>query len=129
MIVDTGKKEIKIYYNSACPVCDASISSQKGKMAGCAVRWNDVNTDVQVRAEMPAQLEFVRERLHAIDERGDIKVGIDAFEVIWRHSPSEHWKATLIALPIVKPMAVIAYNIFARLLYRWNVRKGHWKIT
>ena len=129
MTIDTANKGIKVYYNSACPICDASISTQKGKMSGCSVQWNDVNTDVQARNEIPAELEFVRERLHAIDENGDIKVGVDAFEVIWRHSPNERWKSRLIALPIVKTIAVATYNIFAKLLYRWNVKKGHWKIT
>lgn len=124
--IKTG--EIKVYYNSACPVCDAGISAQKDKMAACAVQWKDVNSDVQARSEIPAELEFVRERLHAIDEDGNLKVGIDAFEVIWRHSPNEQWKATLIALPIIKPISALAYNLFAKLLYRWNISKGHWKI-
>ena len=44
------------------------------------------------------------------------------------HSPNERWKASLIALPIIKPISTLAYNVFARLLYRWNIRKGHWKI-
>ena len=126
--MDTAGSKIKVYYNSACPVCDAGITAQKGKMSACAVQWRDVNSDVQARSEVSADLEFVRERLHAIDENGNLKVGIDAFEVIWRHSPNERWKASLIALPIIKPISTLAYNVFARLLYRWNIRKGHWKI-
>lgn len=128
MTTDLNTGEIKVYYNSACPVCDAGISAQKDKMSACAVQWKDINSDTQARGEIPVKLEFVRERLHVIDENGKLNVGINAFAVIWRHSPNERWKANLIALPIIKPISVIAYNIFARLLYRWNIRKGHWKI-
>lgn len=126
--MDVAPSKIKVYYNSACPVCDAGITAQKDKMAACAIQWRDVNSDVQARSEISAELEFVRERLHAIDEHGNLKVGIEAFEVIWRHSPNERWKARFIALPLIKPVSTVAYNIFAKLLYRWNIKKGHWKI-
>ncbi len=129
MTVDKNATEIKVFYNSGCPVCDVGISIQKNKMNTCAVAWKDVHTDMVARNELPANLELVRERLHAIDEKGNLRVGIDAFEVIWRHSPNEQWKANLIAWPIIKPLSTVAYNLFAKLLYRWNVKKGHWKIS
>jgi predicted DCC family thiol-disulfide oxidoreductase YuxK len=127
--VDKKSTEIQIFYNSACPVCDAGISAQKDKMVACAIQWRDVHADAKSCDEVSADLEFVRERLHAIDENGNVKVGIDAFELIWKHSPKEYWKARLIALPIIKPLSIFTYNIFAKFLYRWNLRKGHWKIN
>ena len=119
--------EIKVFYNGACPVCNAGISSQKGKMSTCAVQWRDVNSDTNALKEVPADIEFVRERLHVIDGNGKLKIGLEAFEVIWQHSPGERWKAKLISLPIVKPILDKTYNIFAKYLYKWNIKKGHWK--
>lgn len=119
--------EIKVIYNSACPVCNAGITSQKEKMSSCAVQWRDVNSDVNALKEIPADLEFVRERLHVIDGNGNLKIGLEAFEVIWRHSPSERWKSKIIALPVIKPILAKIYNIFAKYLYKWNIKKGHWK--
>jgi predicted DCC family thiol-disulfide oxidoreductase YuxK len=123
---------IRVYYNSACPVCNAGISHQRlshqrRKMAGCAVQWRDVHRDLDARREIPADLEFVRERLHVIDETGRIRSGVDAFEVIWRHSPHEKWKARLIALPLLRPLATLLYNAFARALYKWNRLNKRWQ--
>lgn len=121
-----NSKLIKVYYNSACPVCNAGISSQKEKMMGCNIQWTDVHTEADVYREISSDLEFVRERLHAVDERGEIKVGIEAFEVIWRNSPGERWKAGIISLPVIKQICSVLYNLFARLLYKWNRWKHHW---
>jgi predicted DCC family thiol-disulfide oxidoreductase YuxK len=121
--------EIKVYYNSACPVCNAGITSQRDKMASCQVQWKDINSDATAIHEIPSELEFARERLHAIDENGVLKIGLEAFEVIWRHSPKERWKPKVISLPVVKPILILVYNLFARLLYAWNVKRGHWQRT
>jgi predicted DCC family thiol-disulfide oxidoreductase YuxK len=95
-------------------------------MSGCNVQWNDVHTQVGAHREVSPDLEFVRERLHAIDERGQVKVGIDAFAVIWRHSPGEEWKARLISLPVIRHVFAALYNLFARLLYKWNRWLHRW---
>ena len=29
-------------------------------------------------------------------------------------------------LPLIKQLAHLAYNSFARILYRWNRARGHW---
>lgn len=118
--------EIRVYYNSACPVCNAGVARQRRRMAGCAVRWRDVHHDLGARREIPAELEFVRERLHVLDAAGRLRSGVDAFETIWRHSPRERWKARLIAHPLVRPAATAAYNGFARALYKWNRWMRHW---
>jgi predicted DCC family thiol-disulfide oxidoreductase YuxK len=95
-------------------------------MAGRNIQWVDVHTQPDACREIGSELEFVRERLHAVDERGDIHAGIDAFAVIWRHSPGEEWKARLISLPVIQPVCRVLYNLFARLLYKWNRWLRHW---
>jgi predicted DCC family thiol-disulfide oxidoreductase YuxK len=117
---------IKVYFNSACPVCKAGIESQKGKMPECPVDWNDVHLDNELVRDLGAGLEFVRERLHVLDEEGQLQVGWDAFITIWRHSPGERWKARLGSLPAVRQLCSLAYNLFARALYRWNRHSHHW---
>jgi predicted DCC family thiol-disulfide oxidoreductase YuxK len=117
---------VRVFYNSACPVCNAGITSQKDKLTICEIQWLDVHSDVQARENMPDELEAVRERLHAVDENGDLHIGIDAFLLIWRNTTSEKWKARLVGLPIVKPISIIAYNNFAKFLYAWNIKKRYW---
>lgn len=117
---------IKVYFNSACPVCNAGIESQKQKMASCPARFEDVHLDNDLAKDVDADLEFVRERLHVIDERGELQVGLDAFIAIWRNTPGEAWKARAAGLPGLRQILRVAYNLFARRLYNWNRRRRHW---
>ena len=120
------KEPVKVYYNSACPVCKAGIESQKGKMTGCSIEWRDVDSNTQLVTGIHAEIEQVRERLHVVDERGQIHIGFDAFLVIWQHSPQEQWKAALLDLPVIKQLGRIVYNLFAACLYKWNRARKHW---
>jgi len=95
-------------------------------MRECSVSWKDVHTDDNACHEIGAEREFVRERLHVVSENGEIKVGVEAFQVIWQRSPSDRWKARLLSLPVVKQISTVLYNAFARILYRWNRWMGHW---
>lgn len=117
---------MKVYYNSACPVCNAGIEGQKGKGSSCEIQWADVHENNALISEVHAELEFVRERLHVVDENGKLHVGFDAFLAIWRNSPTERWKAVVMGLPLVKQLCRIGYNLFAAALYKWNKSKNHW---
>lgn len=121
-----GKNEIKVYYNSACPVCKAGIESQRGKSSACEIQWKDVHQNNELVTEVGTELEFVRERLHVVDERGDLQVGFDAFLAIWQYSPNEIWKAKVLGLPGIKHLCRAVYNLFAAALYMWNRSKEHW---
>ncbi len=121
-----NRPKIKVYYNSACPVCKAGIENQRAKASACEIQWNDVHKNNAIVSELSAELEFVRERLHVIDENGEVQIGFDAFLTLWRHSPNECWKAKVLGLPLVKQLCHAAYNVFAIGLYNWNKSKNHW---
>lgn len=93
-------RKIKVYYNSACPVCKAGIANQKVRMQGCPVEWNDVHSDDNLIREIDSDLEFVRERLHVVDESGALQIGFDAFLAIWRNSPTEGAKSGCLVSPL-----------------------------
>ena len=118
----------KVYYNSACPVCDAGIKQQRRNLEGCdaEVEWIDVHTDNEAAAQIDAELEFVRERLHVVDESGVIRVGSEAFWALWTLTPGQGWLARLSGLPILRTCFRWAYNGFAAILYRWNRRNSRW---
>jgi predicted DCC family thiol-disulfide oxidoreductase YuxK len=123
---NSNEKTVKVYYNSACPICNAGINRQKNKMPNCQIDWKDVHTQPSIYKDVSSNLELVRERLHAIDRQGEIRVGVDAFAVIWKDSPRERWKAVLVSLPGLKQISNLIYNIFAWFLYKWNRWKGRW---
>jgi len=117
---------VKVYYNSACPVCKAGIEGQMQKGSSCEIQWADVHKDNAPVCEVDADLEFVRERLHVVDEAGKLQVGFDAFLAIWKNSPTEQWKARALGLPMIKQACRVAYNVFAAALYKWNRSKNRW---
>ena len=121
-------KKLKVYYNSACPVCNAGIRGQKERMTGCPVdiQWIDIHSHPQALKEIGARQESVRERLHVLDEKGELRVGAEAFRALWAHTPGQGALARLTGLPLVNPLAKGAYNAFAALLYGWNRLNRRW---
>ena len=97
-----------------------------GKESRCEIQWNDVHQNNDIVSEVDDDLEFVRERLHVIDEKGKLQIGFDAFLAIWRNSPNENWKSKLFGLPLIKPLCRVVYNRLAAALYKWNKFNKHW---
>ena len=121
--------KIKVYYNSACPVCRTGIEGQQCRMAAQGitdVEWLDVHVNPGLVKEVGADLESVRERLHVKNEDGSIRIGADAITALFEKTRGQKWLAKILGIPVFLALASAAYNGFARLLYRWNRKKGHW---
>jgi predicted DCC family thiol-disulfide oxidoreductase YuxK len=121
---------LKVYYNSACPVCDAGIRGQRGRMRDCgaAVEWVDIHHDAQAVEEIGARRELVRERLHVQDAAGQVHIGADAFAELWSHTPRWRWLGALLRRPVIRPAANWCYDRFAAALYAWNRRRKRWRV-
>jgi len=119
---------LKVYYNSACPVCNAGIRGQKQRMNDCPVdiQWIDIHSQPDALKEIGAQQEFVRERLHVVDERGELRVGAEAFRALWAHTPGQGALAWLTGLPLLNLLSKWVYNALAALLYAWNRANYRW---
>ena len=115
---------ITVYYNSACPVCDAGIGAQRERMRACQVEWIDVHTDPDAAASIGAELEDVRERLHVRGADGQLHIGSEAMAELMAHTPRWRWAGWLTRR--LDFLAQPAYNAFARWLYRRNRRRGRW---
>ena len=117
-----------VYYNSACPVCNAGIGAEKRRMQACNVdvEWIDIHRDPERLQEIGAKQEFVRERLHVVDNAGTVRVGAEAFGALWSQTPRMKPLATLLRMPVIRTVASLAYNVFAAGLYRWNRWRGRW---
>ena len=121
---------LTIYYNTKCPVCNAGIDWQRNRLVQAAragiVAFRDINLEPDALARFGAGLEDVRRRLHAVDADGHLHVGADCAIAIRQVTPGDGWLARLVGLPVIRPLARVAYNRFADLLYAWNRRRGHW---
>ena len=115
---------MKVYYNSACPVCDAGINYQRRRMESCSaqVEWIDIHRSPEALQEIGASQEFVRERLHVLDESGQVRVGAEAFRALWRRTPGQARLAWVLGAPLVNKL----YNVFAAALYAWNRANRRW---
>lgn len=118
-----------VYYNSACPVCDAGIRSEREHLAACPIDWVDVHLQPGAAEELGAGLEDVRRRLHVVDAHGRTLVGIEAIAEMWSQAPGRRWLARVLRLPGVRSVAAFLYDAFAAALYRWNRRRGHWEVA
>jgi predicted DCC family thiol-disulfide oxidoreductase YuxK len=118
----------KVYYNSACPVCNAGIAYQQRKLGKTSdeIEWIDVHSRNDAVCELNRDLELVRERLHVVDEAGDVHVGADAFAELWSKTPGQGAWASLARTPGLRAFWRVLYNGFAALLYRWNRINGRW---
>lgn len=116
----------KVYYNSACPVCDAGIRAQQSRMSKAAIDWIDVHRNPDAVTALGKGLEEVRERLHVTDSAGRTWVGADALSQLMLATPGQKLLGRVGRWPVVRTLARVGYNGFARLLYRWNRRRGHW---
>jgi len=118
----------RVYYNSACPVCNAGIAAEQRRMESCNVdvEWIDIHRNPARLEEIGASQEFVRERLHVADYTGTVRVGAEAFAALWRQTAQMQMLATLLELPGIRSVASLAYNVFAAVLYRWNRWRGRW---
>ncbi len=110
-------------YNGACPVCGPEIrryqridASTNGDLG-----WRDISQEPGILAEWGLNPEDVKERLHVIDEAGQIHIGVDAFAVIWAELPGHRRLARMVRAPVVSWVARIVYDrLLAPALYRWN---------
>lgn len=116
---------ITVLYNGACPICAREIAAYRrsAEAAGLDIGFEDLNT-----ADLAAwgiDREAVRRRLH-LREGGRVRVGLDAFVVLWRRLPRLGWLARLVSLPGLRPVAGGVYEwVLAPLLYRFDrLRRG-----
>jgi predicted DCC family thiol-disulfide oxidoreductase YuxK len=122
--------KLTVWYNTKCPVCNAGINWQRGRLVRAAraggIEFRDINLEPDVLSRFGAGVNDVRRRLHGVDADGKFYAGIDCAIAIWRRTPDDAWLGRISRVPGVRPVAGFGYNRFADLLYAWNRWKGRW---
>lgn len=118
------QNDLTVYYNSACPVCEAGICYQRKLMSEQNIVWIDIHNQAEEFSKSGLDLESVREQLHVIDTRGNIYIGDLALASLWHRTSHQRFLAQIVKYAhfITKP----TYILFAKCLYRWNRSRGHW---
>ena len=109
---------IKIFYDGKCSLCSKEISYYKKIAPKNIFLWYDVTSSKEILKREQIELVQALKILHVKDHNGDLKLGIDGFILIWSFLPKWRILSKVIALPIIKQMAKIAYLVFAKLRYK-----------
>ena len=117
---------MKVYYNSACPVCRRGIDGQRQALEGCEIEWVDVHAQPERAAETGLELEDVRKELRIVDDKQQLHTGTDAFALLFKQRKRWRHLAWLLSNPRLQPAWHRTYSLFAERLYRWNRKKKHW---
>ncbi len=115
-----------MYYNSACPVCNSGIKRQKLKLKDQPIEWHDIHLNIDSRQDLDVDLEFARERLHLVDDDGEVQVGVDALIALGEKSPATSALSKVLSVPGLHSIGTLSYNVFARCLYKTNRLLKNW---
>lgn len=120
--------KLEVFYNSACPVCDAGILAERARMqkAGRDAAWKDIAADSALVCEIGADLDKVRHSLHVRDGTGQIFIGADAIARLMQETPGQAWLGRFMMWRPVRPLTRWFYDRFADRLYAWNRSQGRW---
>ena len=123
------KNPIEVYYNSACPVCDAGVRNQQRVMdnpAASDANWIDMTKDGNALKDDSLSLDHVRRHIFVRDAEGRLHRGADAFAVLFEATPGRRWIGRMMMLPGLRGLSRLLYDWFADRLYSWNKRHGRW---
>lgn len=117
-------KQTRVLYNGRCPICRAEISqyARRAKELGAPLLFEDLHeTPLE---EWHLSPDEAKRRIHAHLPDGRRVSGIAAFAAIWDHLPKMRWMARAVRLPVLGPLARLAYDyIAAPTLYHLHQRR------
>jgi predicted DCC family thiol-disulfide oxidoreductase YuxK len=109
-----------LLFDGHCPLCLASVERLR-EMDGDRRLEYLPNQDPTVRDRFPnLSPEMLNGSLHLVDSEGEVWEGAEALEQIVLLLPRYAWLGRLFSLPLVRPLARIAYRFVARNRYRLN---------
>jgi predicted DCC family thiol-disulfide oxidoreductase YuxK len=113
--------ETRVLYNDTCPVCRFEIDAYRRRAVkeGLPIRF-----DALERAEdWGLTPDEAAQELHVWQD-GRVLSGLPAFRALWSAMPGWRWLAQVTGLPVIRPLAALAYGrIAAPLLYRAHRRR------
>ena len=117
MTPDSPEFPLKIFYDGSCAVCAAEMAAYRRKQHGGRLEFVDINCPEFVPEYYGIHQDALMYELHALDRRGRVYRGVEAFEAIWQAFPALSrygLLGALIRLPGVNYLARLAYRGFAR---------------
>jgi predicted DCC family thiol-disulfide oxidoreductase YuxK len=108
-----NENKVKIFFDGNCIVCDSEISHYH-RIAPEVFEMVDISRPDFLAQSHGLDAKAVNENLHVQTEKGEIKIGVDAFAHIWSKIPRYSFASRMIRWPGVYGLAKIGYWIFAK---------------
>ena len=108
-----------VFFDGGCPLCRREIQHYRRLDLGERVRWVDITAAGEVLARHGIDPAAAMQRLHALNERGEVVTGVAAFLVVWRQLPGYRHLARLLERLGLTPVLDRAYARFAV----WRLRR------
>ncbi|MGI1661892.1 thiol-disulfide oxidoreductase DCC family protein [Palleronia sp. KMU-117] len=115
--------EIDVIFNNTCPICAREVGHYRraAEDAGAPIGFHGLD-DAAVAA-CGLDRDAAARRFHVWRD-GELLSGVDAFVALWRELPRWRWLARVVSLPLVRPLAGVAYDrVAAPLLYAMHRRR------
>ena len=111
-------KLTKVYYDGKCGLCSKEINYYKRIAPKNIFEWHDIASNPNMLKDIRVSQYDALMYLRATDQKSNLKIGVDAFILIW--DKLKYWKilSILIRTPIIYSIAKIAYKLFAN--YRFK---------
>lgn len=104
---------ITVFYDGKCGLCAKEINHYREIAPKGLFEWHDVTESLGMLEPLGISLPTALKRLHAMDDKGNLHIGVNAFILIWKAIPTWKLLGHLLALPGIKHLAEMAYSGFA----------------
>ncbi|MDG1287980.1 MAG: DUF393 domain-containing protein [Rickettsiales bacterium] len=109
---------IAVFYDGKCGLCSKEIRHYRAIAPDGIFDWQDITESVKFLTEHGVSLSEGLKQLHAIDDNGQLHVGVDAFILIWKQLKRWRILAALVSLPIIRQIANAVYKLFANVRFK-----------
>jgi len=113
-----------MFYDGGCPLCRREVAHYHRLDRADRVRWVDITREPEALASLGIGYAAARERLHAIDEQGQVVSGVSAFVTVWRQLPGYRHLARVVQRLGLAPVLNWGYARFAAWRLQRRCRGG-----
>ncbi len=109
-----SKAKLSVYYDGLCQLCSREIDHYRKARGAEQLRFIDI-TAVDFQAEKEGlDPQRVHRVMHVKSAEGQIYTEVEAFVQIWKVLPGYSWMARAVESPLIRPIANLGYQGFAR---------------
>ena len=112
--------DLVVFYDGACSLCRASIAPVQRLDALHRIEFLDLQDPAAQKRFPEIDRELAMRRMQAVDARGRISSGVEAWARIGLRLPGWRYLSWTLLVPGIRWLAAKLYSWIARNRYRWN---------